>query len=351
MRVVPGANNSTGTNWSEEPEDNQTSDRCKTTYDANVPAIETEKVSGMPDPLTTIQSKDTDLTLSAAMPRRNGYIFRGWNTSKYGQTAKYKPGATVDRSIFSSLATITFYAVWEPIKYGTPAKIKTITEKGAVNVRRSETTDSKIDGSVYGGDEVTVVLPPIKGSNENDTHEWYQILSPVYGYVRDDFIEITGDRNNIGEYNCVGYALGVYSNITTASFRAVFEIVKVVNPDASYRPLLDGKNQSIESDEYRIAHRISLDTGDTNGYPKSFTTEDPHYWKQNPQTGEWWNKHGFNPIEYLGEDNGADSNGNPDNDSSIGWFRREEHLYGQVNERWYTGDTKYYAVKNIEFWP
>ena len=42
---------------------------------------------------------------------KNGYVFYGWNTDKFGEGATYKPGST-----YSGDYDLSLYALWEPIE-------------------------------------------------------------------------------------------------------------------------------------------------------------------------------------------------------------------------------------------
>ncbi len=67
------------------------------TYDAN---------GGTGVPASQTKSYDIDLTLSAIEPIRDGYIFKGWATSKSGSVV-YTPG-----EIYTTNSEITLYACW-----------------------------------------------------------------------------------------------------------------------------------------------------------------------------------------------------------------------------------------------
>lgn len=68
------------------------------TYDAN-------GGSGAPSAQTKTYGKT--LTLSSAVPTRNGYIFKGWATSSTAVTATLQPGGT-----YTQEGNVTLYAVW-----------------------------------------------------------------------------------------------------------------------------------------------------------------------------------------------------------------------------------------------
>ncbi len=62
---------------------------------------------GSDAPGEQIKLPDTALTLSSAVPVRDGYLFKGWATSANASTAAYQPGGS-----FTTNADTTLYAVW-----------------------------------------------------------------------------------------------------------------------------------------------------------------------------------------------------------------------------------------------
>lgn len=61
-------------------------------------------------PSSQTKTEGETLTLSTMQPERDGYIFKGWSTSKDGSVA-YQPGGKYKKD-----ANVTLYAVWEPVK-------------------------------------------------------------------------------------------------------------------------------------------------------------------------------------------------------------------------------------------
>ncbi len=67
---------------------------------------------GMNAPSTQTKTHDAALTLSTAVPSRNGYTFLGWATSSNATAAQYQAGAS-----FTANADTTLYAVWKANTY------------------------------------------------------------------------------------------------------------------------------------------------------------------------------------------------------------------------------------------
>jgi len=74
------------------------------TYDANAGA---DTVNGMPVDQTKYEG--VELTLSTAVPTRDGYVFTGWATSETGAVA-YDPGDT-----YSADLALELFAIWDEI--------------------------------------------------------------------------------------------------------------------------------------------------------------------------------------------------------------------------------------------
>ena len=63
-------------------------------------------------PSTQTKWYGESLTISATVPTRSGYIFKGWATSSTATTASYQPGST-----YSTNAALALYAVWQQGTY------------------------------------------------------------------------------------------------------------------------------------------------------------------------------------------------------------------------------------------
>lgn len=63
-------------------------------------------------PTSQTKIEDTSLTLTSSIPNREGYIFKGWASSKNATEAQYQTDGTYTKN-----AKITLYAVWEPEIY------------------------------------------------------------------------------------------------------------------------------------------------------------------------------------------------------------------------------------------
>ena len=154
-----------------------------------------------------------------------------------------------------------------------------------------------------------------------------------------DLFEPIADREL---FNCYAYAIGV-----TTSFLYPLYWEGSYKPPPSYsvdtllmhfllghageewqtgeaKPLAS-QDSTIEDGWYRIAMRLAFDY---NGVPYDY-----HFWKQDPKTGEWWNKHGSGKIQYLGKIN-------PDNTNNCGWT---------LGTKIYSSETRYVAFKE-KFW-
>lgn len=73
------------------------------TYDAN-------GGENAPSPQTKIQ--DVDMTITSSIPRRTGYIFKGWAPNRTSTEPQYLSGGSYTKN-----TKITLYAVWEPEIY------------------------------------------------------------------------------------------------------------------------------------------------------------------------------------------------------------------------------------------
>ena len=73
------------------------------TYNAN---------GGLGAPAQQTKTQDIALTLSSAVPTREGYKFLGWAENQNAVSAQYKSGAS-----FTKNADTTLYAVWSPVSY------------------------------------------------------------------------------------------------------------------------------------------------------------------------------------------------------------------------------------------
>lgn len=112
-------------------------------YDAN---------GGTQAPAGQTKEFGQSVTLHAAKPVRQGYIFKGWSTSKTDNTVAYQAGAT-----YTADADITLYAVWKIITYtitydansGTGAPTQQVKEYGKT-IAISATAPTK-DGHIFQG--------------------------------------------------------------------------------------------------------------------------------------------------------------------------------------------------------
>jgi len=101
--VIEAKNTSTGEIRKDTSKTFKISDTYNVSFNAN-------GGTNVPDVQTKIE--DTPLTLTTDIPKRTGYVFKGWATSKNSLSAKYQPGESYTKN-----AKITLYAVWEPEIY------------------------------------------------------------------------------------------------------------------------------------------------------------------------------------------------------------------------------------------
>ena len=92
------------------------------------------------------------LKLSAAVPRKTGYIFKGWSDSKNSGGSVYAPGSTYTKD-----ADLRLYAVWEK----DPVPVISVSQKaGILTAAVSNMEYVKEYGFVYGkGSNVTLDTP------------------------------------------------------------------------------------------------------------------------------------------------------------------------------------------------
>lgn len=82
-------------------------------YGANITyTVSYSANKGTGAPAAQVKLKDKTLLLSKNVPKRTGYIFKGWAVSSTAQKASYKPG-----SAYRSNKSIRLYAVWEAETY------------------------------------------------------------------------------------------------------------------------------------------------------------------------------------------------------------------------------------------
>lgn len=76
-------------------------------YDDNV---DDTSVTNMPEPITETADMGKSITVSSTIPKRDGYVFKGWCESKNGNGDCYEAGKTVASP--STATTISLYAQW-----------------------------------------------------------------------------------------------------------------------------------------------------------------------------------------------------------------------------------------------
>lgn len=92
-----------------DAEDNNDNKQTYTiTYDVN---------GGTNAPVKQTKEKGKDLTLSKEIPSREGYVFKGWATTRTAKTVEYESGAKYTKD-----ENVTLYDVWEESKSGDESK-------------------------------------------------------------------------------------------------------------------------------------------------------------------------------------------------------------------------------------
>lgn len=86
--------------------------RCENFNIADTYTVSYSANGGNNAPTSQTKIEDTSLTLTSSIPSREGYIFKGWASSKNAIKAQYQAGGTYTKN-----AKITLYAVWEPEIY------------------------------------------------------------------------------------------------------------------------------------------------------------------------------------------------------------------------------------------
>ena len=112
-------------------------------YDAN---------GGTGAPASQTKTHNVDLTLSSAIPQKEGHVFKGWATGRNETTVAYAPGA-----VYKTNSELSLVAVWEANKYtvtfhlmGGTGNFPDIEKTYAVPAVIPETVPQK-DGFVFAG--------------------------------------------------------------------------------------------------------------------------------------------------------------------------------------------------------
>lgn len=113
---------------------NSNTGESKSAYCTSFKIVNTYTVSynangGTNAPSSQTKIEDTPLTLTSAIPTKEGHIFKGWASSKNATEAQYQAGGTYTKN-----AKIILYAVWEPETYTI-----TFDTNGGIGTVKSET--------------------------------------------------------------------------------------------------------------------------------------------------------------------------------------------------------------------
>ena len=191
-----------------------------------------------------------------------------------------------------------------------------------------------------------------------DTNSGTPLSTNMFAYCENNHINKTDPNGcyNIKNFNCYAYAFGInnrwmipglpdHCGELLPSYYTVDQIVKSVKKTFGKKVRkLKNKKSRIYKGEYRIAVRVCPYSfvpkdGHYGPYIKTF---DFHFWKQDPRTLKWWNKHSYYSIQALG-------NANPDKTKCKGWlFSNKRFKFDYLNTRYRTTySPMYYSSKTI----
>ena len=191
-----------------------------------------------------------------------------------------------------------------------------------------------------------------------DTNSGTPLSTNMFAYCENNHINKTDPNGcyNIKNFNCYAYAFGInnrwmipglpdHCGELLPSYYTVDQIVKSVKKTFGKKVRkLKNKKSRIYKGEYRIAVRVCPYSfvpkdGHYGPYIKTF---DFHFWKQDPRTLKWWNKHSYYSIQALG-------NANPDKTKCKGWlFSNKRFKFDYLNTRYCTTySPMYYSSKTI----
>lgn len=169
---------------------------------------------GTGEPRSQIKYTESPLILSSSEPIREGYIFKGWSTSSYAQTASYQPGDE-----YTQNGNVTLYAVWE-------VDLRpTVTAPLDQNVKTGESAHFEITAEGDYGDYYTYqwyVADTLEGPGteiEEETFSSYYLLEEQVTPELDGTYYYCVVRDNLHDYEVPsGRArLTVYSAPTVAA--------------------------------------------------------------------------------------------------------------------------------------
>lgn len=82
------------------------------TYTVTYLSNTTDSVTNMPNPASIDYQESSSVSITSAIPQRNGYVFKSWNTQADGRGTTY-----VANNTFTIREDVTLYAQWEPAIY------------------------------------------------------------------------------------------------------------------------------------------------------------------------------------------------------------------------------------------
>ena len=192
-----------------------------------------------------------------------------------------------------------------------------------------------------------------------DTQSGTPLSTNMFAYCENNsiqYIDIAGTYN-LKNFNCYAYAFGIDNRwmipnqsdncgYLMPSYYTVNQVMKwVMSTFGNKVRKITGKDGKLKKGEYRIAVRVCIYKQPVP-YPQKYgpfytTTEDFHFWKQNPRNKRWWDKPGTGNIR---------ERGNIDPNKKENWFFS---IYKYNKRMWYcTGKpfkslTLYYNSQTI----
>ena len=195
--------------------------QCKLSYNAN---------GGSGTPSTTYVRSGYSQKLSASKPKRSGYTFLGWSTSKSATKATYKAGASV-----TIKKNTTLYAVWQKKKATASAVVYKI-----------KSTSLSTTSYTYNG---ALKTPSVTVKNTNGT-----TLKNNTDYT----VTYASGRKRVGKYKVTVKGKGKYSGTYTLYFTIKPKSTTVSKVTAGKKSLkISIKKQSSQTSGYQIQYSTS----------------------------------------------------------------------------------------------
>jgi hypothetical protein len=217
------------------------------TYDAK---------GGSPTPDPQIKTHGIIFILDDTIPTKDGFEFKGWDTNSAADTVRYQPGGS-----YTDNASVTLYAVWEPLKYtvtydakgGSPTpdpQTKTYGINLTLNSTRPDKDDFKFKGWDTNSSATTVRYPPGGIYTENAPVTLYAVWQSITPRLIDLSIS-EGALDPEFDPEIFDYKVTVNRETTSMIFKAVAN-------DPSAWIYLDGSDKLHEGE---LEEEVALDVG------------------------------------------------------------------------------------------